>query len=421
MRRKCTERFMQWKRDPRKKPLVLQGGRQTGKTWILRDFGEKNYDITIYINMETERSAADFLSVPREPEEILLFLESYANKPIRQEGTLLILDNFQCVAQGPSILGGLNLDFPGYHIAVIEKGGAPGLSRYDIGDVEIIHLFPMDFEEFLWANKEYSLAKEIHKHMEEMSPMGKSLHAKASAQFYLYLCIGGMPGAICEYRREKKLLLVPDIQTKILALFLADIFSKAPEGTGRHARNCFMSVPSQLCKENGKFQYKQVVKGGTAKLYQRPLQWLTDSGFIYPSPRKIMDTEETEEKACKYYFPDTGLAACTLGIPTFLLLNGKDSIQVKGIVETYLAQCFVQNGYSLSYWSSGNQAKLPFLLKKENSYAAVDFRLSTSEKLRNLSRYQDCGGSGRMYLLSPEDFQKKERYHIIPFYAAFCI
>ena len=125
MRRKCTERFMQWKRDPRKKPLVLQGGRQTGKTWILRDFGEKNYDITIYINMETERSAADFLSVPREPEEILLFLESYANKPIRQEGTLLILDNFQCVAQGPSILGGLNLDFPGYHIAVIEKGGAP--------------------------------------------------------------------------------------------------------------------------------------------------------------------------------------------------------------------------------------------------------------------------------------------------------
>ena len=114
---------MQWKRDPRKKPLVLQGGRQTGKTWILRDFGEKNYDITIYINMETERSAADFLSVPREPEEILLFLESYANKPIRQEGTLLILDNFQCVAQGPSILGGLNLDFPGYHIAVIEKGG----------------------------------------------------------------------------------------------------------------------------------------------------------------------------------------------------------------------------------------------------------------------------------------------------------
>ena len=115
------------------------------------------------------------------------------------------------------------------------------------------------------------------------------------------------------------------------------------------------------------------------------------------------------------------MKTCTLGIPTFLLLNGKDSIQVKGIVETYLAQCFVQNGYSLSYWSSGNQAKLPFLLKKENSYAAVDFRLSTSEKLRNLSRYQDCGGSGRMYLLSPEDFQKKERYHIIPFYAAFCI
>lgn len=421
MRRKCMEKLLQWKKNPKRKPLVLIGGRQTGKTWLLQEFGEKNYENVIYINLETERPAADFLNSRRDAEEILLFLESYGGKPLHQGKTLLILDNFHHIPDGPAILAAIGLDFPGCHAAAIERGGLASASRHDTGDTEILELFPMDFEEFLWANKEYSLAKEIQKHFQEKSPMGKSLHQRAESQFRLFCCIGGMPAAVCEYRKDKKLLMVPDVQAKILSLMEADIISRAPEGMGYHARSCFRSAPAQLCKENGKFQYKQVVKGGTAKVYQGPLQWLARYGLLFPSPRKEPGMDIGPGITGKYYFPDTGLAACRLGIPPFLILSGEMYPQARGLREMFLAQCFIQNGYHLSYWTSGNQASVPFLLEKDGEQAAVDFRISPGEKARNLARYKECGGSGRMYLISTEDFHQKELYDVIPFYAAFCI
>lgn len=416
MRRKCTETLMQWKKKTQRRPLVLQGGRQVGKTWLLQDFGEKNYNDVIYINLETERIAADYLSKSGTAEEMLMFLESYADKPIRQSGTLVILDNFHCVTGAETVLAEIGMDFPDYHIAAIEKNG---VCRHDPCDVEKITLFPMDFEEFLWANKEYGLAKEVRKHFAQNTPMGKDLHARATAQFRLYLCIGGMPGAVCEYRREKKLLLVPDVQSKILSLLASDIAEGAPAVFSHHARNCFLSIPSQLCRENGRFQYKQVVKGGTAKLYQAPLNWLIDHGMAYRASRKTM--ENKQENACKYYFPDTGLFCCRLGLPPFMVLSGENIPQGRGLAEMFLAQTFVKNGYHFCQWSTGNQAVVPFLLEKDGVHKAVDFRLDPGEKVRNLSRYHACGNAGKMYLVSTEDFHKKELYDVIPFYAAFCI
>lgn len=417
MRRKCTEKLIIWKKSPVRKPLVLQGGRQTGKTWLLRDFGSRQYEDTIYINLETDKPVADFLQTPREPDEMLLFLESYANKPIRQGSTLLILDNLQAVPQAAKLLPGIGMEFPNYHIAAIERGR---FFCHDINEVEIIQLYPLDFEEFLWANMEYGLAKEIREHFLQMKPMRKALHEKAMSQFRLYLAIGGMPAAILEYRKEKKLLLVPDIQEKILQLYLADITAEAPEGTAHHARNCFLSVPAQLCKENSKFQYRQIVKGGTAKIYQVPLKWLTETGMVYQSLRKT-GTGNEETAAFRLYLPDTGLSACRMGIPSYMLLLGENNRSMRGLVETFLAQCFIQNQYKLTYWDSGNQAELPFLLERDGEVIAVDFRLDAGEKVRNLSRYRECCQGKKMYLISVEDFRPREMYDIVPVYAGFCI
>lgn len=417
MRRKCMDRLVQWKKDPTRKPLVVKGIRQCGKTWLLREFGGKNYDTCVYINLETEKRAAGFLEGEREAEEILLFLETYAGKPIRKDTTLLILDNFHCIFSGAQVLSSIGLDFPGYHIAAIERG-APGETRHDAGDVDFCSLFPLDFEEFLWADKEFSLAKEIRAHFDSLSPMGKALHAKASSKLRLYLAIGGMPASVLEYRREKKLLMVPDVQSQICSLMLADIAGGNMAGRARH---CFLSVPVQICRGEGKFQYKQVASGGTAKFYYEALNWLVQLGLILPSPRKIGMMPQAQEDGYRYYFPDTGLFACSLGIPPYLTLAGGRFPQDKGLIEMYLAQAFLQNGYSLSSWSSGNQAYVPFLLEKESQYKAIDFRMDESEKMRNLSRYKDCGGMGKMYLLSPGDFQEKSFYRAIPFYGAFCI
>lgn len=420
MRRKCTEKLVQWKKNPDRKPLVLRGIRQTGKTWLLRDFGEKNYDVCIYINLETEKPVRDFLSDLKSPEEILLFLEAYSGKPVRRDTTLLILDNYHIIEKGPRILAEIGLDFPGYHVAAIERG-SPGSSRYDLADAETCALFPMDFEEFLWADKEYSLAKEIRSHFSSLTSMGKVLHGKASAKLRLYLAVGGMPASVLEYRKEKKLLMVPDIQSQIYSLILADITNNASGNLAHHARNCFQSVPMQICKGNGKFQYKQVIAGGTAKVYEKPLEWLMDSGFLYPSSRTRETSCKSKETAYRYYFPDVGLFVCCLGIPAYLILTGDRFLQDRGIMEMFLAQSFAQNGYSLSSWTSGNQAVVPFLLEHDKQLKVVDFRMDTSEKMRNLARFKDCGGFGDMYLLSPGDFQKKETYNVLPFYSAFCI
>lgn len=418
MRRKCTDDLIRWKKNPRRRPLVLRGMRQTGKTWILRDFGSHQYANMIYINLEANRPVTEFLSVPREAEEALLFLETYSNKPLYQESSLLILDGIQCVPQVAGLLSAIAVEFPGYHIAAIERGIS---GTYDTGDVEILQLFPMDFEEFLWANKEYSLAKEIREHYSEKSTMGKELHAKAMAQFRLYLAIGGLPGSILEYRREKKLLMVPDIQQKSLDLVLADIASGSPEGLSRHCRNCWLSIPSQLCKENGKFQYRQVVKGGTAKMYEEPLKWLTQNGLAYQSLKQEGNLLNVDSSSFRLYLPDTGLSTCRLGVPSYVLLSGESSSILKGITENYLAQTFIQNGYQLSYWSSGNQAEIPFILRRDGCITAIDFRMSPHQKTRNLARLKDCCDVDNMYLISAEDFCSRELYDIIPFYAGFCV
>ena len=209
MRRKCTDSLIYWKKNPGHKPLLLQGLRQTGKTWLLMDFGNKQYEHTLYINLETDRSAADYLSVPHDPQEVLLFLETCAGKPLRPASSLLILDNVQCIPQISTLLTSIALDFPQYHIASIYKG-VVNSDSFSVHDFDILTLYPLDFEEFLWANAEFALTREIRNHFSDFSSMGKKLHEKALSQFRLYLIIGGMPAAIMEYKKEMKLLLVPD-------------------------------------------------------------------------------------------------------------------------------------------------------------------------------------------------------------------
>ena len=256
MRRKCTDSLIQWKKNPHRHPLLLQGLRQTGKTWLALDFAEKNYKNTLYLNLETDKPVADYLSVSRPPQDALLFLETYAGKPLLPSVSLLILDNIQCVPKLSTLLAAISLDHPQYHILAIHRGlASPEL--YNKNDFHIISLYPLDFEEFLWANAEYALSREIRRHFSTLTPLGKELHQKALSQFYLYLVLGGMPLSVLEYRKEKKLLMVPDIQQKLLELILGDISSQAPTGMTRHCQNAWLSIPAQLEKSSRRFHYNQ--------------------------------------------------------------------------------------------------------------------------------------------------------------------
>lgn len=486
MRRKCIDSLNHWKKSSILKPLILQGLRQTGKTWLLMEFGNKQYENTLYINLETDQPAASYLSVPRDPQEALLFLETYADKPLRPSSSLLILDNIQCVPQISTLLPAIAADFPQYHITAIVRS-MENSSSYSPHDFELLTLYPLDFEEFLWANAEFALAREIRAHSAAFEPMGKKLHEKALSQFRLYQIIGGMPASILEYKKEKKLLMVPDTQQKLLDLFLNDITALAPRGTARYCRNSWLSIPSQIGRTSRKFQYTRIAKGATAKTYQEPLQWLIRSGLVLscnnishtfthrsfksnalnPTNSLSSNTQTTNvstqdtlltSETCKqqislHLYPiDTGLCTRILQIPSYQLLTGEESIANTACTETFLAQQFVQNGYTLSYWSSGNQAEVPFILCRNNHLTAVDYRITPHQKCRSLMQlYHALSRSDsnytnqtdhptdntqnnslpstpnslpqieQMYLLSVEDFKVKEHYKIIPVYAAFCI
>ena len=417
MRRKCTDSLNHWKKNPHRKPLILQGLRQTGKTWLLIDFANKQYEHTLYINLETDQTAADYLSVPRDAQEVLLFLETCAGKPLRPASSLLILDNIQCIPQISTLLTSIAMDFPQYHIASIYRGVVNSTS-FSIHDFDILTLHPLDFEEFLWANAEFALSREIRNHFQSLEPMGKKLHEKAMSQFRLYQITGGMPAAIMEYKKEKKLLLVPDTQQKLLDLFLNDITSQAPKGTARYCRNAWLSIPSQLGRTNRKFQYTRITKGATAKIYQEPLQWLIQTGLTLPC------SDIQTNQSLHLYPIDTGLCSRILKIPALQLLSGEETTATTACMETFLAQQLIQNGHTLSYWSSGNQAEVPFLLSKDNYLTAIDYRTTPHQKCRNLMRLRESpvlSQIRQMYLISTENFRQKEFYRILPVYAGFCI
>ena len=446
MRRKCTDSLIRWKKSSLRKPLILQGLRQTGKTWLLMDFACKQYENTLYINLETDQPAIDYLTTSHDAQEILLFLETYADKPLRPSSSLLILDNIQCIPGLSTIFTDIAADFPQYHIAAIAKG-VVNSAEFSPHDFDILTLYPLDFEEFLWANAEFALAREIRAHFSNFEPLGKRLHEKALHQFRLYQTIGGMPAAIMEYKKEKKLLLVPDVQQKLLDLFLNDITAAAPKETARHCRNTWLSIPTQLGRPSRKFQYTRIAKGATAKVYYEPLQWLIREDLVLPCSDISADSHSlgihspsTTSSTMHLYPIDTGLCSRILKTTAYQLLTGEETTANTACTETFLAQQFTQNSYTLSYWSSGNQAEVPFLLSKNGHLIAVDYRTSPHQKCRNLMRLHAAMASTRsadtpavqqistdsfeidqMYLVSTEDFKTKEYYQIVPVYAVFCI
>ena len=428
LKRKIEQKLIDWKNTENRKPLIIKGCRQCGKTFSVLDFAKKNYKNVVYLNFFENPDYASVFAGSLEVDTIVMMLSALlGSEAVFESGsTVLILDEIQECPEARTALKFFRIDG---RYDVIGTGSLLGVKGYGkepksvpVGSETVIDMYPLDFEEFLWANAEFALTREIRNHFSDFSPMGKKLHEKALSQFRLYLIIGGMPAAIMEYKKEKKLLLVPDTQQKLLNLFLSDITALAPKGTARHCRNAWLSIPAQLGRTSRKFQYTRIAKGATAKVYHEPLQWLISAGLAIPCQTAVCS--RPSETSLHLYPVDTGLCSCILKIPAFQLLSGEETTAGTACIETFLAQHFIRNGYTLSYWSSGNQAEVPFLLSKNSHFIAIDYRTTPHQKCRNLMQLNKSSLSPaptQMYLISAEDFRQKEAYRIVPLYAVFCI
>ena len=425
LKRKIDEYLLEWKKNEERLPLIIKGARQIGKTESINHFAEQNYSNIVSINFVLEPKYKTILSDGYAVEDIIKNISMIdTSKRFIAGDTVIIFDELQEFPDIATALKSFRIDG---RFDVICSGSLLGINYRKIHSNSVgyktdYEMFSMDFEEFLWANAEFALTREIRNHFSDFSPMGKKLHEKALSQFRLYLIIGGMPAAIMEYKKEKKLLLVPDTQQKLLNLFLSDITALAPKGTARHCRNAWLSIPAQLGRTSRKFQYTRIAKGATAKVYHEPLQWLISAGLAIPCQTAVCS--RPSETSLHLYPVDTGLCSCILKIPAFQLLSGEETTAGTACIETFLAQHFIRNGYALSYWSSGNQAEVPFLLSKNSHFIAIDYRTTPHQKCRNLMQLNKSSLSPaptQMYLISAEDFRQKEAYRIVPLYAVFCI
>lgn len=416
MKRKRMDVLLTWKKDPRRRPLVLRGTRQTGKTWLLREFGARYYPKQAYFNLGTDAPLCAYLEQERDPASLLEFLEVHGQVPIRSAETLIILDDLQECPAARRLLGAFAAEFPGISLAAAERTPAPGpLPVLPPADAQTETLYPMDFEEFLWACREVSLAKEIREHYVSRTPLNKEGHRRALHLFPAYLAVGGFPAAVLAYREEHSLLGVPDLLGKIWLMDMEDISRCREKELRAVTRVCYRSLPAQLQKENACFQCRVVQKGSTYPQLEPAIDWLAEQGLAV----KIKEAGEAS-RHMRLYPRDPGLCALGMGYPAADLLRMEMTLPVCRLIETCLAASFTSRGYAPVYWSSGNKASLPFLITKEDRKTAVDIHYDPGKKSRSLFEYQK-GHPEKAIRISAAPFGDTPQFYEIPYYAAFCI
>lgn len=431
MRRKIEPVLIKWKNQTSgRMPLILHGARQVGKTYILRDFGKRNYQKTVYVNLETNLSIASYFAEDISPERIIRFLESYAGHEIIADETLIILDEIQSCERALTALKYFCEETPQYHIVAAGSLLGVAINRekfsFPVGKVDTATLYPLDFEEFLNANGEEILARQISSCYANLEAMPEALHLKAIDFYRIYLLTGGMPAAINEFILTRKLLTVPDIQNKILNDYLADMAKYANNSDSVKIRACYNSVPAQLAKENKKFQYKIVQRGGSATIFGASIEWLNFAGVLLKC-QKIEHVAEpiavyADLSSFKLYMGDVGLLTMKSGISQQTVLSGEPNLFMGAIAENYVAQTLAAKGYALFYWCSEHTAELDFVLQKGKEIIGIEVKKAQHIKSKSLGIFIQKYHPSYSIKLSEKNFAMSENNaRLVPLYAAFCI
>ena len=430
MKRKLEDKLLEWKNKGSKRmPLILNGARQVGKTYTLRGFGSINYKNVVYVNLETNLLVSSYFSDNINPERIIQYLEAYSNQKIVPEETLIILDEIQSCERALTSLKYFCEDTPEYHIVAAGSLLGVAINRekysYPVGKVDTITLYPFDFEEFLWAMNESRLCDEIYYCYNEITPMPEALHQKAIDLYRMYLIIGGMPASINEYLDTEKLLSVPDVQNKILNDYLADMSKYSSHSESVKIRACYESIPAQLAKENKKFQYKIVQKGGTASIFGASIDWLNYAGIILKCQRIEHAFEPiavySDLSSFKLYMGDVGLLTMKSGLSHQTILSGEKNLFMGSVAENYIAQTLASKEYNLYYWTSKNTAELDFVLQLGRDIIGVEVKKETHTRSKSLGVFVDKYNPSYSIRFSNNNFRFANNIKSIPLYAAFCL
>lgn len=284
MQREIVEKLKNWKISKSRKPLIIHGARQVGKTYIIKQFGKENYDNLIYVNFETNQELSLQMSESINAKYIINKLELFYGEKILPEKTLIFFDEIQANERALTALKYFCEDAPEYHI--IAAGSLLGIAinrekySFPVGKVQMINMYPLSFKEFLMALGKEDLIEEIQKHFNNNTRIDKDLHELCLKLYRTYLIVGGMPEVVKNYLEEQKVISAIDIQAEILLSYERDMTKYAENSLSNKIISAFDSIPMQLAKDNQKFQYKVISKGGTSGIFGEAILWLKNSGIV---------------------------------------------------------------------------------------------------------------------------------------------
>ena len=432
MYRKIFEYLKNWKEDPYRKPLILQGARQVGKTHSVLTFGKKEYDNVVYFNFETDIRLKETFEENITPDYLIPILSRISNQTIIKEKTLIFFDEIQLCERALTSLKYFYEQAPEYHIIV--AGSLLGIAvnreqfSFPVGKVDMKTLYPMDMEEFLMAMGENELISAIKKSFEENIPMPFVLHEAAMEYYRKYLIVGGMPECVSKFKETENYQLIRHTQDMILLSYLNGMSKYNVTNEIKKTRLVYDNITVQLSKENTRFQYKLIKTGGRASEFENAIEWLTLSGIT----SKIYGLEDIQKPlenyknidSFKIYISDIGLLCAKKEIiPEDILYLSKELNDFKGgMTENYVNIHLNINGYTQYYWKAQRgTGEVDFIIMREGKIIPVEVKSADNTRAKSLEIYMKKYNPEYAVKISSKNFGFENNIKSIPLYAVFCI
>ncbi len=424
MERRLFAQLEAWKSKAKRKPLILMGARQVGKTFLLQQFAREKYHNFIYLNFENTPNLKKLFTETLKPLDLLQNIGIESNVPIHPEKTLIILDEIQECPQALNSLKYFCELANEYHICA--AGSLLGVKLintqgFPVGKVDFLHLYPLGFFEFLQAVGEQELYEYLE-HYQSITPLSMFLHDKLLRLFKVYLFVGGMPEAVVHYIDSKNFQEIRNIHQAILQAYSLDFSKHSPKDQLMKINQIWNSIPGQLSKENRKFIYSVIRSGARAREYELALQWLLEAGLIHKvynvsSPKLPLEGYANFD-FFKIYLLDIGLLGAMTHLSPKTMMDGNDLFQeFRGaLIENYVAQELIRHQQNLYYWTSEGKAELDFLLQQDDVIYPLEVKLGNSGKKKSLRVYDEKYHPKLQVRTSPMNLKKDGKLLNCPLY-----
>ena len=432
MKRKIYSSLLEWKKNSIKTPLMIIGARQIGKTYIIKEFCQKEFEKNIYINLLDNPQIVDLFEQSIPTEEKFTKMQWILNTEIDLEKTIIFFDEIQL---SEKLISNLKYFCESEKpFKIICAGSLLGVkinrfhSSFPVGKVKMEYMYPMDFEEFLMATSSQGLIDEIYKCYNSSVPMTSALHEKLMGLYRMYLCVGGMPQAVQNIVNVNQNIFDfdKDIIRNIIESYLNDMNQYIFNNTEKSKIEAiYKSIPSQLGNVSNKFQYSKINSNARSRDYESAMQWLISSTMIYKcnllKSIQIPPKAYADEEYFKLYLSDVGLLTSLLEIQYNDILLDNSFLYKGNIAENYVATQLVKNGLSLYYWKSNSDAEIDFILYNEDGLIPIEVKASDNIASKSLNSYMKQYNPKYSIRISSKNFGFENNIKSVPLYATFLI